>query len=403
MKHFLFAAITFLTCAAIFSAEPPANHQRGLRPNRAAYLAAPKFNHQLRMAFATPPESLGFVPGNLTYWGNNQYGSCVSSEAPPAAYAYRLMLNAAGYSIPEFTITDAALIAWARAHNGLNGAMLDDIMEKMGRDGIPDTNKILHLTGKFTAIDYTSQDAIRTAFANFGPLKIAVASSQFDGPVQEKNGWILTGARADRNTDHCVGILGYGRMDYLAKLLAITLPASIDGSKFGVLIFTWATVGICDWSSLQGVMAEGECYARDPVDLPNGKPYPPPGPGPTPTPSTWPSLTGSLWDRGGIIDGTLIMTIPAGQQGGTWKYLIQRNATGQYSPAPQVFGSETGFPAEPPVAPVESTEKELPLPLLPELPLPPAASQSPKTSKSGTPLRFQQAKTTTWWTPQQSI
>lgn len=359
MKRLVFL-LAVLYAVPGLAAQP--NHKTGAKVDHAKWARAVKFNHNLRLATAAVPETLGYVPQKLTMWGNDQYGDCVTAEVPSAIYGYRLMLNAAGANIPEISITDAAVISWARAHGGLNGAMLDDVMSDMQKDGLADTNKILHLNGTFTAVDYTSQDAIKAAYASFGPLKIAIASGQLDGVVNGKNGWVLTGARRDNSTDHCTGIHGYGRMGELAKLLGTTLPAKVDPNGFGVLMYTWSTVGIVDWSSLQGIMASGECWARDPVDLPNGKPYPkPPTPAPGPTPN-WPSLTGSLFDRAGVIDGVIVLTIPASQQPGTWKYLIQRNAAGQYSPAPQIFGAEIVLPDPTPVVEPKPAPKQEPKP-----------------------------------------
>src|SRR5690348_17266653 len=58
----------------------------------------------------TPPNRI-YVPAQLSFWGNNQYGDCVTAEEAFAKACY----------LPEILISDQTALGWASQHGFLNG------------------------------------------------------------------------------------------------------------------------------------------------------------------------------------------------------------------------------------------------------------------------------------------
>src|SRR5690242_4863666 len=71
---------------------------------------------------AASPTEFTWDPLQLSYWGNDRYGICVTAEE---AYAKSC------YGAHKVFWPEADCISWARKHGVLNGADLSDVMDKM--------------------------------------------------------------------------------------------------------------------------------------------------------------------------------------------------------------------------------------------------------------------------------
>ena len=228
------------------------------------------------------PSTFGIVPPVLHMWGNSQYGDCVTAEEAFAKAAYSIMAG-----LPECVINDDVVVQWARRHGYLNGATLTDVMDTMAKAGLAAPDGKTYTDGPYQSVDWTNQATLSTAIT-MGPVKIAISADQVEQAVNAANdqsGWLLTGARTDRNTDHCVSLCGYGTIADCFALLKLPVPAHANPIDFAVLLFTWQTIGVVDLPSLVAIC--DEAWERNPttVGLPTPTPpTPPPSPTPTPTP-----------------------------------------------------------------------------------------------------------------------
>jgi hypothetical protein len=200
----------------------------------------------------------------MSYWGNYYDGDCVSAEE---AFAKAC-------STPELFITRDNLVAWAAAHDLLNGAMLSDVLTLMQSAGISQGGKT-YCDGPYTSVDWTIQSVLRNAIAQ-GPVKIGVAADQLqnawnslNGEISPaatpQNGWVATGFTADPNEDHCVSLCGFGSLAWLAGELNAKLPAGVDGSAPGYGLFTWSSIGVIDQPSMLAITAEA--WLRNPTTV----------------------------------------------------------------------------------------------------------------------------------------
>lgn len=272
---------------------------RGAKPSpRAALIHAPRFVPP----FGAPaiPAFFGTVPKQLSYWLNNVDGDCVTAEEAFAKAVYSLMMGG-----PELFIPDAVVQAWANTNGYLNGAELTDVMNSMQKSGFP-VNGVTYNDGPYASVDWTTNSLLSTAIYS-GPVKIGVASSQFDNVpgCGTNNGWFMTGfKKADPSEeDHCVGLCGYGTIGQCFQLLGVPVPAGANASAPGYLLFTWSTVGVIDQPSMLAVTFEAwERTPTTPGMTPTPTPVPTPIPTPTPTPTPTP----------GPITITLSGVVPAG-------------------------------------------------------------------------------------------
>jgi len=243
---------------------------RGARPTPRHKLAAAT-PHKIR---GTTPPQFAVIPDNLSMWLNDVDGDCVTAEEAFAKACYS----------PEIFIQDATVKAWATAHNVLNGAELLEVLQWMQAAGFSQDGG-LYNDGAATTVDWTDA-AVLTNAISLGPVKIGVAADQLENVVGNSNGWFAAGFKADSNEDHCVSLCGYGSLSWLAQQLSVSLPAGVDGTQPGYLLFTWSTVGIIDVPSMLAITAEA--WLRSPTTVVIG---PAPAPGPTPpTPTPVPSL-----------------------------------------------------------------------------------------------------------------
>ncbi len=232
---------------------------------------------------SAPPAQVITIPKRLSYWGNNQYGVCVTTESVFAMADYSTALG-----IEQIFVTDAATIAWARSHGYLNGAQLLEVMQDMQRDGIKDEKGVLRKTGKPSTVDFSNEDTLKSAIA-LGPVSIAIDAGALPSGAGNKSGWYAFGGRSHPNTNHCVGLHGYGPTADLFKAMGLMPPANAPAQ--GYLLFTWSTIGVVDHAWLMNTCVEA--WVRTPTVLDLG-PAPPPPPPPSTITVSLPNVTGAV-------------------------------------------------------------------------------------------------------------
>jgi len=213
------------------------------------------------LAAATPfapkiaaPLNFITIPPQLSMWGNDVHGDCVTAEE-----AFAKACNH-----PEVFIAEADVIAWAQAHGVLEGAYLTNVMQMMQSDGFTEPGYDYD-DGPYSAVDWTNAAALQGAIA-IGPVKLGVAADQLETAywtTDGRSGWFATGFHADSNEDHCVSLCGYGTIAWLAGQLKVAVPNGIDGTKPGYALFTWDSIGIIDVPSM--VAMTHEAWLRQPT------------------------------------------------------------------------------------------------------------------------------------------
>lgn len=300
---------------------------RGAIPSsRRALAMAPHIGPYL--SGVTVPDAWAVVCPHYDIAGNDTYGTCVTAEEVNA----KLALSAVA-GINPITIPLATTIAWCRSHGVLNGAELSDVLESMASDGIKDASNVLHKIGPYHTVDYTNWIELTAAIYTCKTVKIAVSADQLLRVHTSRNGWYLVNSYRDGGIDHCVGLHGYGTIASLAQQLGAAVPSGVDATQKAVLLYTWASVGIVSWKSLQDIMYRGEAWARMPGDISPTLSLPaetPVGPG------IGPPISGELYVDGLAIQGVLTQTLTG--QTGTFQYFVQRDArTGKYTLTPKVL------------------------------------------------------------------
>lgn len=211
----------------------------------------------VHVASAKIPASVAMVPKTLSMLGNDQYGDCVTAESCFAIEAYSVYVG-----LPEIVITDAAAIAWARAHGGLNGADLLTVIQQMEADGIKDSTGTLRKAGVPSSVDYTNATTLQSAVA-VGPVSIAIGSGDLPSGAGDVNGWYaLTSAGAPN--DHNVDLCGFGKAEVLYAALNMPCPTACAG-KTGYLCYTWSTIGFVTQAWVAGTVEEA--WVRTPTTV----------------------------------------------------------------------------------------------------------------------------------------
>jgi hypothetical protein len=202
----------------------------------------------------TPPQFL-YDPAKLSFWGNNQYGDCVTAEEAFAKSCH----------VPEIFISDQEVEDWAKQHNVLNGATLVEVLDWMVAKGFARDGRIYD-DGPFNSVNWTHPAILQNAIAH-GPVKIGIAANQLETVWQShpKNGWFATGFKQDNAEDHCVSLCGYGTFAWLAGKLKAQVPSGVDGATPGYALFTWDTIGIIDNPSM--VAITHEAWLRNPTTI----------------------------------------------------------------------------------------------------------------------------------------
>jgi len=231
------------------------------------------------------PAEWGVVPAKLDIWGNDRYGVCVTSEEAANVAAF----TAAREGVPDICLAEETVIDWARKHRYLNGANISEVMDTLQTDGDPIIEGTKYFVGPYRAVDWENRaDLCAAIYESRAAVKIGIASSGLGNAVQGRNGWMVLSGRKDRRIDHCVGLCGYGSLQYLCGLCGVPVPAKYTPDLFCYLMFTWGTVGIVSEQAMWAMT--GEAWVRLPSSIAD-PPYPPePGPGPGPGPGPLPPL-----------------------------------------------------------------------------------------------------------------
>ena len=217
---------------------------------------------------AAPPTQFANIPKQLDMWGNDTYGDCVTAEEAFAKACY----------LPEVFIDAKTVEAWASAHGVLNGAALDEVLDGMAQKGFQIGSQLYNDGGKLS-VNWSDEPTLQAAIASNCPVKIAIDANGLPSGAGNQSGWYVLGGKGGQS-DHCVGLSGFGPADYLYKQLGVSLPSALTG-KSGYLLYTWSTIGFVDHAWLMGYC--DEAWVRQPTTV--GVPPLQPTPGPTPTPT----------------------------------------------------------------------------------------------------------------------
>ena len=238
---------------------PNQSPKRGAIPTPRHVLGAAKPYFARVGAPAAPPNFI-VTPKQLSMWGNDVHGNCVTAEE-----AFAKACNN-----PEIFISDDDVIAWATRHGVLEGAYLYQVMTWMEDGGFPD-GSFTYDDGSYSSVDWTNAGTLQSAISQ-GPVKLGIAADQLDATWQSTNGrsgWFATGYHDDTNEDHCTALCGYGSISWLAQQLGVQVPAGIDGTKPGYAMFTWDSIGIIDVPSMIAITAEA--WLRRPTTVRRGE------------------------------------------------------------------------------------------------------------------------------------
>jgi hypothetical protein len=222
---------------------------RGAFPSpRSKIRSAPAFAERGHL----PPTHVK-IPAELSFWGNETYGDCVTAEEAFAKACYA----------PEIFITEDTAINWAERHNVLNSAVISVVLETMITDGFEQIGRTYD-NGQCYSVDYTNPAVLQNAILS-GPVKVGVSADQLNAVYDHRNGWFATGFHTDKNTDHCISLCGFGSIAFLAQQLKVNVPTSVDGSEWAYLSFSWDSIGIIDRASLTAISTEA--WVRQPTTI----------------------------------------------------------------------------------------------------------------------------------------
>jgi hypothetical protein len=226
--------------------------KRGAIPSPRSALAAATPH----VAITAAPPNFITMPQQISMWGNDVHGDCVTAEE-----AFAKACNS-----PEIFITENEVITWATSHGVLDGAWLTQVMQWMQNDGFTQTGNTYD-DGPYFSVDWTKPGTLQSAISN-GPVKLGIAANQLDAAWRStggRTGWFATGFQQDAGEDHCVTLCGYGTIAWLAQQLKVQVPGGIDGTKQGYAMFTWNSIGIIDEPSM--VAITHEAWLRRPTTV----------------------------------------------------------------------------------------------------------------------------------------
>ena len=239
--------------------------KRGLVPTPRHRLAAALWAGSLLKKMPVPPTNRAFTH-KVHDWcmcGNDTYGDCVVAEESN----YKKLISTAT-NASEVEISSQETVNWYFAATGGQdtGMDIETAIVRMATVPLVDVNNRQHFDGKPGAIDFTNQTEVMRAIQYFKGIKIGIAADQLENTqAGYSNGWVLTGATQDTNYDHCVGLYGYGDASYLAFACGLTsTPQPLTPHEFCVLMYTWGTIGIVNWKSLQNICGEAWVRITDP-------------------------------------------------------------------------------------------------------------------------------------------
>jgi len=213
------------------------------------------------------PSSYLIWPIQMSYWGNDKYGDCVSAEEAFAKSAAN----------PHIFISDDTLIGWARRHEYLNGATLVAVLKTMKDEGLEISFNTV-FDGNYKWISFRDSEIMKSAIVNNGPVKLGVGAGKFEGgkaPVHGKvtpgkSGWTMYNYPTGVQMDHCVSICGYGPLaELIAKFKENGVKVKVQKGMPETMcyaMFTWNSIGIIDEQSM--INMTREAWVREPVTPP---------------------------------------------------------------------------------------------------------------------------------------
>src|SRR5262249_37431542 len=139
-----------------------------------------------------PPPNFMMKPKQISMWGNDVHGDCVTAEE---AFAKAC-------ASPEIFIADAEVIAWATQHGVLEGAFLTDVLTWMQNGGFA-VSPLIQDDGPYLSVNWTNAVTLQSAIAR-GPVKLGIAADQIENAWSATNGasgWFATGFHNDTNED----------------------------------------------------------------------------------------------------------------------------------------------------------------------------------------------------------
>ena len=282
-------------------------HKRGAKPSpRAKLAAAPRFKAP---ATPTPANWLVLPPQNSMFL-NDTYGDCVTAEEGVNINTYSY---AAGGTCA--IIGNSEIQSWAGKHGFLNGADLTSVMDAMAqsRQAGLTLGSTMYCDGGYSAVDWTNRAQLTAAiYACQGSIKISVDAGALENVVGSTNGWYL-GSYSGTSQDHCVGLVGFGTVSYLAAAMGVSVPAGVDGNSFAYALDTWNTVGIVAAPVIESPWL-GEAWYRNPTSVavvgPAPTPTPtPPGPTPTWRATQAAALLVEAYQEGDAADKAAVMSV----------------------------------------------------------------------------------------------
>lgn len=247
-------------------------YKTGARPSPRHVLAAATPH---RPATAPPPQ-VAYVPAQLSIWGNDTYGDCVTAEE-----AFAKACNS-----PEIFLPDQTVIGWAKQNGFLEGADLSTVLDLMVKAGFVQGNATYDDGGKL-AVNWSDEAALQAAIAE-GPVKIAIDHTALPANAGPPSGWYAFGSgKTYPNADHCVSICGYGPMAWLCQQLGLSQSPPYAPAA-GYLLFTWGSIGIVDHAWIMSTCAEA--WVRNPTTVVTGPIPGPDNPPPPPLPPASPTF-----------------------------------------------------------------------------------------------------------------
>jgi hypothetical protein len=265
-----FGLLAVLALAGTAPAQQPKAFPRGAKPSpQHKYMALP-----VQLVAEPPPPQFAVIPPKLSVWLNDRIGDCVSAEE-----AFGKAVWSVYCGLDELFIPDDVLGRWVYAHRYQNGATLTEVMDDMIREGIAVGGKV-YKDGPYNRVDYTDLRSLQAAIAS-GPVKIAIDADALPRGAGNQPGWFKFGGGRYPNTDHCVGLAGYGTAAFCFGKLGVPVPPGVNPAKDDCfLLFTWGTIGVVDLDWLKGTCTEA--YVRVPTTPGQEPPPPPPAPDVTP-------------------------------------------------------------------------------------------------------------------------
>jgi hypothetical protein len=223
-----------------------------IRSTPAQIAAAPRFS--------PPPNGVPSTyiirPPQLSIWGNDVHGDCVTAEEAFAKACHA----------PELFVSQEEVISWAQQNGVLESASFVQVMDLMQNSGLV-VGADLYCDGPYSFVDFIESDHLRSAIVR-GPIKLAVASAQLLAEYwkQYSNpGWINLGFQHDGEIDHCISLCGFGTIGWLAGMLNFTLNPAVDKQLPAYAFFSWGRIGIMDQFTINAIAYEA--WLRQPTTI----------------------------------------------------------------------------------------------------------------------------------------